>query len=202
MKRLSLSEELALLQKAYQYGEYLDNGSSRSVYDMGDGTVLKVASCKRGQFQNGMEIETFRNGRYQDSLAEIYSYGKYVVLMEKICPIGFELVEFLYNNGNYESEVEHYWGEYGLEIASRQGELIEHIRNMEEMLGETVDNYQVGIDDDNNIKAFDYGFESSSYQLSVSDELNNDLSQYGYNEFLIYVASKLLHKEYQDMNAY
>lgn len=202
MERLSLSAELALLKKAYEYGEYINNGSSRSVYDMGDGTVLKVASCKRGQFQNGMEIETFRNGEFPESLADIYSYGKYVVLMKKVVPICFDLVEHLCENYYDEDEIEDFFGEYGVEVGSRYDELNEHVHKMESMLGVTVDNYQVGIDEDNNFKAFDYGFESNSYELSVSDELHGDLDQYGYEEFLVYVASKLLHKEYDEMTIY
>ena len=86
LKRISMLEEVEYLKRADSVCRFLGNGSSRVVFSIGDGKCIKVASDVRGQYQNHVEIELFK--KYGgDYLAEIYAYGKYIVVMDEVDPI-------------------------------------------------------------------------------------------------------------------
>ena len=102
MRRLTKVEERQIIKRAIEEDCFLSNGSSRAVYSLGDGTCLKVALDKKGQFQNHIEIETFfHHGKTY--FAEIFSYGKYVVVMEEVEVIE-EAEDFIWQLENIEYE--------------------------------------------------------------------------------------------------
>lgn len=218
MKRLSLSEELSLIKYTQKNAEYINRGSSRAVYDLGDGTVLKLATCVRGQRQNGIEIDTFRwrNDDDRKHLAEIYSYGKFVIVMEKITPVDMDLIQEIYEYGadnllNDEDEDEddcdssryrRAFSESELLLLTKEDEIERHVNMLTDILGQTDDNYQVGLDKDNNIKSYDYGYEVGYHNASVSNDLWLNFREYGSDGILTFVAGKLVRRTYEEMKKF
>lgn len=193
MRRLTKVEEKQILKEALMYGQYLGNGSSRVVYSLGNGKVVKVAYDRKGQYQNHIEIETF--GQYGKSyLAEIYAYGKYIVVAEEVDADGS--VEEAINDYNYyvddgiscDGEVEIY-GLTGDQIQ----EAMDVKDQLDWILGCTADNYQLGVRKDGAIVAYDYGYQPDEHDMSVSEELDWFLCEecsYDYDYFLNYTISR------------
>lgn len=193
MRRLTKIEEKQILKEALMYGDYLGNGSSRVVYDLGNGKVIKVAYDRKGQYQNHIEIETFsKYGRQY--LAEIYAYGKYIVVAEKLDAEGsleHPISEYdYYVDGEITCDGE-------IEIDGLTGSQIEEAMDVKDqldwILGCTVDNYQLGIREDGSIAAYDYGYQPDEHDMSVSEVLDWFLAEecnYDYNRFLQYTISR------------
>lgn len=218
MRRLTKVEEKQIILKALEVDEYLGEGSSRAVYSLGDGTCVKIANDIRGQFQNKTEIEAFKeHGR--ERLAEIFAYGKYIVVMEQVDAYEniYEIVcDFEYAEDNYYGEEEeHYarlranglcsddegWEPFpdfslqdtvvdGLD-ASQYKQILELKNWMDYNFGETVDNYQMGMRDDGTFVSYDYGYMPHNHEMSVSERLWKVIRDTGRMGFLLEVADRL-----------
>lgn len=68
----------------------LGSGTSRIVFDLKDGTVLKIAANKSGLVQNKDEIEIYNKIKDSDAVAPIYDYDKNGykwIQMRKVIPV-------------------------------------------------------------------------------------------------------------------
>lgn len=191
LKRMSMLEEVEYLKYADSVYSFLGNGSSRVVFSIGDGKCIKVASDVRGQYQNHVEIELFK--KYGgDYLAEIYAYGKYIVVMDEVEPIDSD-VEDIYNYSFEESidEVANIMG-YDKSIINNT---IDTYNFLCRVLGETSDNFQIGLRDGFYPVAYDYGFESGSANLSVSDGIDIFMNSSFERNFLPIVIKRLMKRD-------
>lgn len=197
IKLLSMEEELDIINRISngEFGGYGDNGASRVVYFPKDGAlsflgitrpcVIKVAVGVGGMNQLNAEVETYINYRDNYQLANIYAYGQYVEIMEKVKPVyafrssyvtdwdgnpecieEFAINEFFCEDSTDEEKEE--WrkvAESGFHAAAL----------LKEVFGETSDNGQLGrrYDENGNLTtemvAFDYGFYCYSDDVQTSD---------------------------------
>lgn len=191
MKRLARNEEVKILKELMKNeGNYLGRGSSRVVFDYTEDLCVKVAFDKKGQFQNHTEIETFEaNGN--DFLAEISSFGKYIVVMEKVEPFCMDevsdAIEYLCYGELYDEDFEPNFSEQESES------LLQVKQELDYMLGETEDNLQLGLTSDYRIVAYDYGLQPDNHDKSVSNKLwRFFMENENEKDFLKLVMSKLL----------
>ena len=157
MKRLTKVEEKQIVEEALKYGAYIGHGSSRAVFSLGNGKVIKVAYDRKGQYQNHVEIDMY--SQYGNKyLTEVYAYGKYIVVAEEV-DSDFDMEDVIYD---YETR------EYRIARLEREGadpEVIQDEMNsliqgltdeqveqaidvkdeLDYMLGCTADNYQLGV---------------------------------------------------------
>lgn len=167
MNRLSRIEEKRIIERAIKMNKFLGSGSSRAVYSLGNGYCLKVAIDKQGQFQNHTEIRMFKK-HGDEFLAEVQSYGKYVVVMEEITVDEEAFDDALYSaRRNYSSD-EAIESDY-------DGEEIQRTMYwLEDELGYTSDNEQIGFrESTGQYVAFDYGLDTEFFYKSVSDTLRS-----------------------------
>lgn len=188
LKRMSILEEVEYLKRADNIYKFLGNGSSRVVFSIGDGKCIKVAFDIKGQYQNHVEIELFK--KYGgDYLAEIYAYGKYIVVMDEVDPIDDD-VEYMY----------HFFSEENIDVVANITGYDKSIINntidtynfLCEVLGETTDNFQIGLRDESCPVAYDYGFESGSVNLSVSDGIDIFINSPLESNFLSIIIKRLM----------
>lgn len=183
MKRLSRYEEILIIRAAQKESKFLSNGSSRAVYDIGNGRVLKVAIDRKGQYQNKTEIELYRNSNSREYLAAIYAYGKYCIVMEKVIVTEYSDMSDLIDGSRYfndDSTDSYLTVAEGLQKFYETPKLkVETFREAYNYLcyenGRTSDNYQIGIRADGSAAAYDYGFVKGAYHMCVSDHLYNNL---------------------------
>lgn len=81
-------------------------GTSRFVYDMGDGFVLKVAKQINGRWQNKSECDTYRKYKGLDIFLPIEDYdSQYLwVIQRKVNPFSHQNIELfdVYSGGSFE----------------------------------------------------------------------------------------------------
>lgn len=140
---------------------FIDNGSSRAVYEFDNGIILKLALDDGGKTQNDKEIELYwqLGGEY---LADIYAYGDSIILMEE--------VDIYYKNLRdwYIDDLD-FWGDDEHEFTEEE---IDNIHNtisvIEDYLGGTADNDQIGYSyKKGKFVSYDYGFEVENKQNSI-----------------------------------
>lgn len=181
MKRLSKSEEIAILRELAEREEFIANGSSRAVFEWGDDQVVKVAYDNPGRIQNHQEIEAARMCPHLT--AEIEAYGSNIIICEKLEDSEiFDLVEFMdsidaYDEDGYSinyvnDEDYEELTEYGVPECLERMLAVYNEANRE--LGYTEDNCQIGWSESRQkYVLFDAGFRGSD----SSDRLN--VSQVG-----------------------
>lgn len=187
---MSMLEEVEYLKRVDSVYDFLGNGSSRVVFSIGDGKCIKVASDVRGQYQNHVEIELFK--KYGgDYLAEIYAYGKYIVVMDEVDPIDSDAEDmYHYSFEENTDEVANIMG-YDKSIINKT---IDTYNFLCEVLGETADNFQIGLKEGSYPVAYDYGFESGTANLSVSDGIDIFINS-SENDFLSIVIKRLMTRD-------
>jgi len=149
MKKLTLKEEFEYLKRCK--GKPLGAGSSRIVYNLGGNVVCKIAISSEGLAQNQREVDCYSSYNIDKSvLAEIYAYGMYVVIMEK--------VKELWDFGSKNTLL----AKFGYDMC----DIREVLRILGEEVGETGDNEQLGINSVGKIVCFDYGFDIEEEQDS------------------------------------
>lgn len=183
--KLNKEQEIGMVQIAWERDELLGNGSSRVVYELSPHTVLKAAIDDEGRFQNSVEWELHEE-HASDQLARILAYGKNVIVMEKVyVPADFE---DLWRNEDYifdwsdREQVETWLDEYfGITMEDIHG-LFAVYRFLEDELGHTVDNGQIGFRHGTNEPvAYDYGYIPTMHGACVSEYLENFFSHCDYN---------------------
>lgn len=175
-KRLSNTQERALLQRILKRGTLIGSGSSRLVFldPQNPQWIVKIAVGNCSLRQNKNEVALWQQYGDEGYLARIKEYGNFCVVMERL--------PYIIEYGDYSS------------YAAKQK--IRHAyRWLESTVGYTVDNQQLGRTHDGRWVAYDYGFdpaESSWYQCGWAENLRNsdDVTAY-----LRYIRTLLLQKK-------
>ena len=143
-RKLSNLQERKLL-KLLKNAQPIGSGSSRLVFiDPRDSKrVVKVAIGAASFRQNKLEVKLW-NETQSSYLARIYEYGKFVVVMERVVETYDE--DSFYDS--YDSDNTDLF-RLGEEVVSWLGS----------QLGSTADNYQIGLTENDEWKAYDYGFD-------------------------------------------
>lgn len=140
----------------------INNGSSRVVYDAGDGMVIKLALEAEGRVQNNKEISMF--WQHGDThLARIYAYGENIIIMEEVDTVYKDLWEIDYDyvdSGGLEE-----WTDFTQEEAE---DYLETLDFLDEVLGYTSDNGQLGFrHETQSFVSYDYGFDPKNMEYSI-----------------------------------
>lgn len=173
MKKLTTEEELDILNVALNKNEYLDNGSSRIVCELSDGKVLKIAVDEGGIVQNNREIETFEEFGNQ-FLAEIFAYGKYVIVMERL-DYATRIEDIFRYQHSAQTQFDKECCGWGAEYDEEQFEsaLVTQYE-LGEILGESEDNDQLGMRvGTKQVVSYDYGFCEDEEGTNISDNLRS-----------------------------
>jgi len=182
MRELTIKEEYELLQELIRDDvDFINNGSSRAVFEFDTNRIVKVAMDKQGRRQNKNEIELFRAAG-NDYLAEIYAYGRFIIVMEQVEAECMEdMLDVYYENDffNYkDKEIER---------------VSEVINFLSEHTGETDDNFQLGWSLKRNLLvSYDYGYNTEYRNKDlVSDRLSNFVFMEGPDSILQRNSKKL-----------
>lgn len=179
MKILSKREALDLLADMTEE-DYIDNGSSRAVYDVmfeGRECVMKVALDRQGRNQNVLEARLYAECG-GDYLANIYArYSNVLLICEKVYMFGAGFVENVAEYGyEAEGELSHYdeetdeevyvelWEAYEFNNYDDCQRVIDNVRDVYNYLcdyqGDTSDNNQIGYRESGEAVAYDYGYST------------------------------------------
>lgn len=193
--RLNIEEEYDIIKYVHEYGEYIGAGSSRAVFglDRYPEFVVKIAIDKEGRQQNDTELRTFFNTNY--GLADIYATGFSIIIMERVEVIDTnwrmdDIISAFYDDvldlemqywdedGEYDEDAETSVFDYlsrdlDIKLTRKQlEEFVEVVEHLSNFLGDTPDNYQLGINQWGQVVAYDYGFDTEIRDRSVSDNLS------------------------------
>lgn len=153
MKTLTEKEQNKLIKKVFKDYSFINQGSSRKVFDIGKNRVLKIAFDNGGFNQNMLEVETYQQYNNILPLAKIYAYSKNCIIMEK--------VDILDSYDDFD-EINDTINDY----------------NIEDILGYTSDNQQMGRNKDGKVVMYDYGFNLNNNYDLYRDELIGDVSSF------------------------
>ena len=139
-KKLSMNQEIKLLRQL-KNAKQLGCGSSRLVFihPLDKTKVVKLAIGANAFVQNRNEVklwETWKN----DYLANIYEYGRFIIVMERI--------EDIYDEDSLFEEYD-----------CIPNAAVDVINWLDNLLGESCDNYQIGYGN-GRWALYDYGFSS------------------------------------------
>lgn len=196
MKELSPKEEMNLIKYIIDNGDFLDRGSSRAVYTLDNGRVYKIAFDEEGRTQNNLEVDLFEcHGKHY--LAEIFSYGRYLVEMEQVeTPYSSSDLED-YSGGFYyfgtdEEEDEDAMRGYCIPTLEEAEDIERAKEFLDNELGYTSDNFQIGFSRNQQCwVAYDYGYDPN---LNRDDQVSEDLTELVDFEGPDYVLEKALEK--------
>jgi len=162
MRELTIKEEYDLLKEVFENSyTFIHNGSSRAVFLLPDNRVIKIAMDKQGRRQNQNEVYLFEK-EGSAFLAEIFSYGRFVVVMEEVFEEYMEHMMDIYNESD---EIEYSQAEYN--------QVVDIINLLEEYNGSTDDNFQIGTSKiTGKFVSFDYGY---SKEYDHKDIVSNSL---------------------------
>lgn len=179
MKVLTKREALDLLEGVTN-GDYIDNGSSRAVYDImfeGRECVMKIALDRQGRNQNVLEANLYMQcgGTY---LANIYArYSNVFLICEKVYMYDRDFVEEVSEYGlDADSEISRWdddadeeiyinlWEAYEYSSYEECQKVIDDVRDTYNYLcdyqGDTSDNNQIGYRESGEAVAYDYGYST------------------------------------------
>jgi hypothetical protein len=140
------------------------------IIDPKSDTVIKVAKNKEGLEQNYNEY--MFNKRRPDITARVDYYGVEFLIMEKVTPIDQPKIQPSYDlvvdkeqkdNKEYQAKLKDllsYWGK----LTQKERDLIDKywhtLKELNKELGDSLDNYQLGITPEGKVVAYDYGHNS------------------------------------------
>ena len=138
MKKISANQERKLL-RALEKCKPIGRGSSRIVYvhPFNQNLIVKVAVGANAFRQNVCERKVYA-ARGDEYCARIEEYGRFCIVMERLVRI-YDVYDF---EDNMPDEVEYV------------------VNALEDLLGGTEDNYQIGETADGRFVAYDYGFST------------------------------------------
>lgn len=199
MKRLTAKEELEYLKKCESLTS-ISKGSSRIVYKIGD-KVVKIAISSEGLKQNQNEVRCFRDST-SGRLAELYSFGRYIIVMDYVKEIDFYILEDAFNIfqrftcnqvSDYEREDCRETIMYAVKPFRKKGAFLDGsatfqdffancmntVQDVDDDIGYSLDNRQIGINKYGDIVCYDYGFDTDlfGYEAMVgcmSDWIDDD----------------------------
>jgi hypothetical protein len=183
MKQLTIKEEYQLLEELISEGvDFIHNGSSRAVYEFDTNRVIKVAMDRQGRRQNKNEIDLFRSAG-NDYLAEIYAYGAFVIVMEKVDEECMETCMDIYFDND----------EYVEYTDKERDQVMEVVDFLNDHVGETDDNFQLGKSfTRGKFVSYDYGYNTEYHNSEiVSGNLSNYVDYKGPDSLLQRTARML-----------
>lgn len=204
MRVLTLEEEKNVIQ--HGLGELIDNGAARAVYEITaeladylqipHRAVIKVAVGVGGYHQTQVEIETFaKYGR--NYLAEIYAHGRFVEIMERVDADSDDYRDFADSCGDvldymeYNLDKSDYTDEEWQHIYEDYDEAFHVISFLEDELGCTSDNGQLGRASDGRLVAYDYGFVSGNGCDGQTSDLTDYIGDDKFDEYLTQLVDLL-----------
>lgn len=196
IKELSLTEERRVLLSLVGV-ESLGHGSSRVTYDLDESLadelgldasrdyVVKLAVGRAGLNQMALEVNTFDAYGDRGYFAAIAALGQFCEIMEKVRVVediewdtydSFESLISGLNNYDDEDTNDNY-------TDAQKREMWEAHSFLNDYIGWTADNCQLGITEGGRAVSYDYGFDPNAdaddVQLSSSsDRVANDTSDY------------------------
>lgn len=165
---ITRKDEAHLLKMIFFDGEFIGRGSSRAVFRIAEGIVAKVCIDDGGRKQNQLEIQAFED-LAGVGLAKIYMYSRSIVVMEEVIALDTECITNLLEFDYPDSEEDEDLQALGLSLEGYD-ELTALIEHLQEYFGHTADNYQVGLNKDGEIVAYDYGFSAEEDRWSQISE--------------------------------
>ena len=166
MKKASVEREKEVLSRFLDKENILGIGSSRIVFDYDEDKVIKIAIDSEGSYQIENEVMVYEGSNGSDYLAKIYEYGRYYIIMEKLT---------IHTSPDQ------------IECDPTDDELSVALF-LEDYMGDTGDNFQIGVRADGSYAAYDYGYESGNHRECVSRILQDIY----YNETIKGVMDRVL----------
>lgn len=167
---LTTQEQRDILEYCKKNASYIGRGSSRATFEFKEfpDIVIKIVVDSKGEYQKDKEIEIYKT-LGSEYLTRIYAYGDYFAICEKVEPFDHDEV-ISYVSGYLED----WFVEEELIFTEDDICQIQNVvEELEEELGETSDNCQLGRSVvDGRIVSYDFGYESGSNSYSVSDQLS------------------------------
>lgn len=172
-------EEAFSVLNTVDFNAMIDHGSSRAVYDCvyaGKKCVIKIGLDDGGHNQNVLECSVYERFGDSGKLAEIYArYGNVFLVCEKVEVISCDFAETVLEWGEDADADVTLWEEDGERVVplwehinfSSEKEcqtLIDKMRDvyclLEDIQGCTSDNEQLGINENGDVVAYDYGYDT------------------------------------------
>lgn len=172
-------EEALLVLHTVDFDAIINHGSSRAVYDCyygGKECVIKIGLDDGGHNQNVLECSVYERFGDSGKLAEIYArFGNVFLVCEKVEVISSDFAETVLEWGDDANADVTIWEEDGERVvplwerANFNNEeecqvLINKMRDayclLEDIQGCTSDNEQLGINENGDVVAYDYGYDT------------------------------------------
>lgn len=180
MLRLSKTREREILKILTKHNDF-SSGSSRATF-LFDSFVIKVAFDAGGFLQNERELKLFKEYK-AEHLAKIIAFGDYVIVMERVEILNFEVVEEVIE---YEADYNDFlYFDNKEEIIDINEKIEEAVYFLHDINIYTSDNYQVGLTFDNRVVAYDYGYFKAGQVLGQNNLYCQDTVRYLLNELIL-----------------
>jgi hypothetical protein len=172
-------EEAFSILNTVDFSAMINHGSSRAVYDClyaGKKCVIKIGLDDGGHNQNVLECSVYERFGDSGKLAEIYArFGNVFLVCEKVEVISYDFAETVLEWGEDADADVILWEEDGERVIplwehinfSSEEEcqtLIDKMRDvyclLEDIQGSTSDNEQLGINENGDVVAYDYGYDT------------------------------------------
>ena len=146
---------------------YIGNGSSRAVYRVeycGHSYAVKIAGQQEGRAQNQIEMDLYEDHGDRFLNPILAAYKDILLVCNEIDPLDTDIVEEAWRNDEVEDFIEAVswadWYTYD-ELVDLWENCRATVEFLTEYQGDTWDNFQVGIDYDGRVVAYDYGYVSN-----------------------------------------
>ena len=172
MERLTVEQEKELLQRVYAQDDFLDNGGGRMVFGCpedidipgveGD-AVVKIALGDAGLCQNEAEVDFYEAHCQDIDLARIYAVGRVCIVMERVDTSLTDYIRDWLDGDLDDEDAAECFAEEGGYTPGQTEELLEQASmlksDLDDCIGSTSDNGQIGMNEDGCLVAYDYGFD-------------------------------------------
>ena len=161
---MSIQEQKDLINKLIERGRVINNGGGRLVFEHPDyeDRVVKIAMGEGGIVQNTAEADIYYTySESYDVFANIYGHSELIVEMEKVEPFPDDL--------DYLEEGEERDKAWRLKFL------------LDDLIGDTADNEQLGLNECGEIVAYDYGYSPEKNCSEQTSELRDcyfDVDEY------------------------
>lgn len=166
MEKLTREQEKELLRAIKR--NHIGHGSSRTVFrhPFNRKLAIKIAIGDGGKNQNKTEIEV--NQKLPQYTNTIHAYGENIIVCDLIIRDWRNKIDMLYYGGSWSEDKRKFFKE------TEKAIIQEIIEELDEINGDTADNYQIGKTINGKIVAYDYGFISHCGLNHQVDFLNHN----------------------------
>ena len=145
MEKLTLEQEISLLEKMLESSEYINNGSSRTVFTHPESEFLaiKIAVRNGGKQQNSLEIAT--NQLLPEYTNTIHAFGRNIIVCDLITEDYFDEVglflDYHYNDWYEDEPYEPFFEK------NEEERILKIVESLENTVGYSQDNLQIGLNE-------------------------------------------------------